>query len=46
MNHQRESIVNCREFVVVLRGLAAANGRLYLSAMDGKVMCLGGVSLR
>ena len=26
--------------------LAAANARLYLSAMDGKVICLGGVSKR
>ena len=27
-------------------GLAAANGRLYLTTMDGRVMCLGGVSRR
>jgi len=29
------------DFVPIFDGLAAANGRLYLTTMDGKVICLG-----
>ena len=43
MNHQRGSIMNCREFVVVLRGLAATAEKILkaIGAKGGLVVHVG-----